>query len=115
MDFLNKLENTSIDLAIIDPPYNMRKDRWDTFKTEKEYFDFTFLWLDSVLTKLKQTASLYLFNNAFNSAIILNYLKEKDIVFKSWITWYKKDGFSATKKKYVNNQETILYYTKSNT
>lgn len=114
MDFLNKLDNASIDLAIIDPPYNMRKDKWDTFKTEKEYFDSTFLWLDAVLEKLKQTASLYLFNNAFNAAITLNYLKEKDIIFKNWITWYKKDGFSATKKKYVNNQETILYYTKSN-
>ncbi len=114
MDFLNKLDNASIDLAIIDPPYNMRKDKWDTFKTEKEYFDFTFLWLDAVLEKLKQTASLYLFNNAFNAAITLNYLKEKAIIFKNWITWYKKDGFSATKKKYVNNQETILYYTKSN-
>ena len=39
-DFLNALENDSIGLAIIDPPYNLGKGKWDTFKTEKEYFDF---------------------------------------------------------------------------
>ena len=36
------------------------------------------------------------------------------MIFKNWITWYKKDGFSSTKKKYVNAQETILFYTRSN-
>ena len=60
-DFLLKLEDSSIDLVIADPPYNMRKADWDTFKTEKDYFDFTYKWLDLLLTKCKPTASLYLF------------------------------------------------------
>ena len=112
-EFLSALENNSVELAIVDPPYNMGKGEWDTFKTEKEYFDFTFKWIDALLPKLKSNASLYLFNNAYNSAIILNYLKTKDLFFRNWITWYKKDGFSSTKKRYVNAQETILFYTKS--
>ena len=114
-DFLLKLEDSSIDLVIADPPYNMRKADWDTFKTEKDYFDFTYKWLDLLLTKCKPTASLYLFNNAYNSAIILNYLRKKDIVFHNWITWHKKDGFSSSKKQFVNAQETILFYSISNT
>ena len=113
IDFLNKLPNDSIDLAVVDPPYNMKKGQWDTFKTEDDYFAFMAKWLDLLIPKLKQKASLYLFNNAYNSAILLNMLKDRDIVFRNWITWYKKDGFSATKRKYVNNQETILFYTKS--
>ena len=113
-DFLNALENDSIGLAIIDPPYNLGKGKWDTFKTEKEYFDFTFRWIDALMPKLKKNASLYLFNTAYNSAIILNYLRTKDLIFKNWITWYKKDGFSSTRKKYVNAQETILFFTRSN-
>jgi len=36
------------------------------------------------------------------------------LTFRNWITWYKKDGFSFTTKKYVNAQETILFYTKGN-
>lgn len=111
--FLKNLDDNSIDLAIIDPPYNLGKGQWDSFENEDEYLDFTFKWLDAVLPKLKESASLYLFNTAYNSAIILNYLRNKNIYFKNWITWYKKDGFSATKKKYVNAQETILFFAKS--
>ena len=110
-DFLNKLENQTIDLAVIDPPYNMKKGNWDNFKSDEEYFDFTFNWLDILLSKMKSTGSFYLFNNPFNSAIILNHLNFKGVYFKNWITWYKKDGFSASKKRFVNNQETILFYT----
>ncbi len=114
-DFLNKLPDSSIDLAIVDPPYNMNKDKWDSFKTEDAYFVFMESWIDLLIPKLKDNASLYLFNNAYNSAILVSILKSKGIVFRNWITWYKKDGFSATKKKYVNTQETILFYTKSST
>ena len=113
LDFLPALEDSSIDLAVIDPPYNLHKSEWDIFANEEAYFDFTFQWLDGVLPKLKPSASLYLFNTAYNSARILSYLTDKNLKFRNWITWYKKDGFSATKKKYVNAQETILFFTKS--
>ena len=52
-DFLDKLENNSIDLAVVDPPYNLKKGDWDTFKTEEAYFEFTFRWIDKLLPKLK--------------------------------------------------------------
>ena len=114
LEFIPKLDDNSIDLAIIDPPYNLNKGDWDKFENDEMYFDFTFKWLDMVIPKLKSSSSLYLFNTAYNSAIILSYLRNRDLVFRNWITWYKKDGFSATKKKYVNAQETILFFTKSN-
>lgn len=113
-NFLETLEDNCIDLAVVDPPYNMKKGEWDKFKNNLEYFVFTKKWIDLLIPKIKNTGSLYLFNNPYNSAIILNYLSCKDLIYKNWITWYKKDGFSATKRKYVNSQETILFYTKSN-
>ena len=113
MEFLPKLMDNSIDLAIVDPPYNLNKGDWDTFVNDEVYFEFMFKWLELLIPKLKPNASLYLFNTAFNSAVILNFLRDKNVEYKNWITWYKKDGFSATKKKYVNAQETILFYTKS--
>jgi len=112
-EFLPKLDDNSIDLAIIDPPYNLGIANWDIFKTEKAYEQFMEKWLDLMLPKLKSSASFYIFNNAYNSAITLNYLRNKEVYFKNWITWYKKDGFSSTKRKYTNSQETILFYTMS--
>jgi len=110
--FLDKIQDKSIGLAIVDPPYNMKKGDWDIFKSEYEYFVFTFKWLDKLIPKLDENSSLYLFNNAYNSAIICNHLRDSGLNFRNWITWHKRDGFSASKRTYVNAQETILFYTK---
>lgn len=109
---LSALEDESVDLAIADPPYNMGKGEWDTFPDENAYHAFMDAWLDALLPKLKPTASLYLFNNACNSAHTLVRLESRPLILRNWITWYKKDGFSSTHKKYVNSQETILFYTR---
>ena len=37
-DYLNIVPDNKIDLAIIDPPYNLNKDDWDTFKSENDFF-----------------------------------------------------------------------------
>lgn len=112
-DFLNKIEDNSIDLAVIDPPYNMSKADWDTFKSHQAFLDFTYKWIDALLPKLKQDGSLYIFNTPFNSAFIMQYLVSKRMFFQNWITWDKRDGLGASKRKYSNGQETILFFTKS--
>ncbi len=111
--FLDKLEAESVDLAIIDPPYNLNQSDWDKFDSTEEFMNFTTKYLDKVIASLKPSGSLYIFNTAFNSALILNYLHSKGLNYKNWITWYKKDGFSACKKRFCNNQETILFFTKT--
>jgi site-specific DNA-methyltransferase (adenine-specific) len=114
IEFLTKLKDKSVDLAVVDPPYNLKVASWDTFTSHDEFLDFTFQWLDELILKLKSHASLYIFNTPFNSAYILQHLCEKDMIFQNWIVWDKRDGLSCTKKRYTNGQETILYFTKSN-
>lgn len=111
--FLNGIEEQAVDLAVIDPPYNMSKADWDTFKNQDEFIKFTYKWLDALIPKLKDTASLYVFNTPFNSAYILQYLVDKGLVFQNWITWDKRDGFNASTKRYTHGQETILFFTKT--
>ena len=72
--FLNKIEDESITLMVCDPPYGIGIDDWDVFKSENEYFEFMYSWLEISLKKIKPNGSLYLFNNSYNSAIILNFL-----------------------------------------
>ncbi|EAK5529332.1 site-specific DNA-methyltransferase [Campylobacter lari] len=110
-DFLRKIDDESIDLAIIDPPYNLKVAQWDSFKSENDFLDFSYAWMDAMLSKIKKTGSFYIFNTAYNSALFLNYLKGK-ANFINWITWYKKDGFSNCRKKYNNATEVILFYSK---
>jgi site-specific DNA-methyltransferase (adenine-specific) len=114
-DFLNnKVKDNSIDLAVIDPPYNMKKADWDTFKNQDDFLNFTFGWIEALLPKLKQDSSLYIFNTPFNSAYILQFLVDKGLNFRNWIVWNKQDGISAPKSKFVNGSETILFFTKGN-
>lgn len=113
-DYLETLDDESIDLAIIDPPYNLNKGDWDIFESQKVFLDFTRRYLKLVYKKLKDTGSLYIFNTALNSAFILAILQnELKMIYQNWIVWYKKDGFSVSKSKFVNNQETILFFTKT--
>ena len=109
---LTKIPDQSIDLICVDPPYNLKKADWDTFNSDKEFFDFTFDWIKQVARTLKPGGGFYIFNTPRNSAYILAYLETLGFTFQNWITWNKKDGFTATKKKFLPEQETILYVAK---
>jgi site-specific DNA-methyltransferase (adenine-specific) len=113
LDFIAEAEDGSVDLAVLDPPYNMGKAGWDTFRSEKEFFIWTFSWIDALLPKLKSSGSLYIFNTPYNSAFILCHLVARGMRFRNWITWDKRDGMGASKRKYSHGQETILFFTKS--
>jgi site-specific DNA-methyltransferase (adenine-specific) len=112
--FLDKVEKETVDLAIIDPPYNMKKADWDTFLSQEAFLDFTYRWIDVLLPKLKLNAGLYIFNTPYNAAFILKYLLDKNMQYKNWITWDKRDGISGSKRKYATGQETILFFAKGN-
>ena len=112
-DFLKNVGTNSVDLAVIDPPYNMNKADWDTFETQDDFLDFTYKWIDALIPTIKETGSLYIFNTPFNSAYILAHLVDRGLNFQNWITWDKRDGFNSSTKRYTHGQETILFFTKS--
>jgi len=114
-DFLNEnVKDRSIDLAVVDPPYNMQKSHWDKFKNHEDFLAFTFAWIGTLIPKLRDSSSLYIFNTPFNSAYILPFLVDQGLTFRNWIVWNKQDGISAPKTKFVNGSETILFFTKGN-
>ena len=111
-NLLKKIPDNSIDLVCVDPPYNLKKAEWDTFNSDEEFLNFTFDWIKQVTPKLKPGGAFYIFNTPRNSAHILAYLESTGFTFQNWITWNKKDGFTSTKKKFLPEQETIVYVTK---
>ena len=59
---LNKIKDGSVDLLIVDPPYNLDKDfHGNGFKKQsnEKYAVYTKKWIDAVKPKLKDTASIY--------------------------------------------------------
>lgn len=112
-DLVKEIPDNSIDLLLTDPPYNMSKEYWDKFDSHESFLDFTYRWIEACLPKLKKNASIYIFNNPFNTAFILKFLYDKKLYYKNTIIWHKKDGFSASNKRFVQNQEQIVFFTKS--
>lgn len=112
LEFLNLVQDGSVDLALLDPPYNMSKAEWDTFESESAFFAFTFAWIDALIPKLKRDGSVYIFNTPYNAAFILRHLVEAGMHFQNWITWDKRDGLGGARRRFSNGQETILFFTK---
>lgn len=110
-DFLARVADDTVDLAVVDPPYNLSKASWDTFGSEDEFFEFTFSWIDALIPKIKRSGSLYIFNTPYNCAYILQHLVRRGLTFQNWITWDKRDGMGGARRRYSNGQETILFFT----
>jgi len=57
------IEDRSVDLIFVDPPYNIgknfngRKDKW---KSDDDYLSWCYQWIDLLLSKLKNNGSLYI-------------------------------------------------------
>ena len=112
--FLEKIDDKSVDLIVVDPPYFLNKDTWDKFESHEKFLQFTFSWIDTCILKLKDSGSFYIFNTPLNCSFIIHHLLKNGLKFRNWITWDKRDGLASAKKKYVNGQETILFFTKGN-
>ena len=124
-DYLKTIPKNSVDLVLIDPPYNISKAEWDKWPTVEAYVEFmgqVFLECQRVL---KDNGSFYFFHNDFLQIVELqNWInKNTDFIFKQFLVWNKRfneasnkgflDGFIEVDslRNYQKMAEYCLYYT----
>jgi len=103
-----------VDLLIVDPPYNLRKDyHGNVFKktNRDEYRKFTVSWIEKVLPLLKKNASVYVCCDWESSMVIGEVLAEYFNVINR-ITWQREKGRGA-KANWKNSMEDIWFATMS--
>ncbi len=108
------LPTSFVDLAIVDPPYNLEKNyHGNVFKTSSndDYAEYTRSWLDALIPTLKQNASIYVCCDWKSSLVIGPVLCEKLIV-RNRITWQREKGRGA-KSNWKNGLEDIWFATVS--
>ena len=116
-DFFSAVKNVmdkSVDLLIVDPPYNLNKNFHGlNFKeTDTEnYLVYTKKWIEAVKPKLKDTASIYVCCD-WKTAIPLGIELEKHFIIRNRITWEREKGRGA-KDNWKNSMEDIFYCTMS--
>ena len=109
-----RIPEKSVDLIIVDPPYNLRKTYGSsTFskKSAEEYEEFTKKWLFAVKPLLKDDGSIYVCCDWESSLIIGRVLSELFTV-RNRITWQREKGRGA-KANWKNGMEDIWFATNS--
>jgi len=126
LEVMRDIPSNSVDLIVIDPPYNIGKDkRWDKYETIDAYVEF----MSEVFTEcervLKDNGSFYWFHNDMTQIRkLMDVIDERtDFVYKQFIVWNKRyegaklkgylDGHVAVKelRNYKLMAEYCLFYT----
>ncbi len=113
-EVLPKLGAKTVDLLIVDPPYNLDK----TYSGNKfrkmgnsDYESFTRCWIESVLHTLKDTASVYVCCD-WKTSIIIGGILGDYFVIQNRITWQREKGRGAL-SNWKNSLEDIWFATLS--
>lgn len=91
LEVMPTLEDKSVNLAILDLPYNIKKATWDSIP---EYMTFVGSVFKECERVLKDNGSLYWFHNDFNTIVdVYTWLRDNSrFVFRQLITWDKSAG-----------------------
>ena len=117
VEFLKKLPDSSVQLILIDPPYNLDLDYWDTFEN---YIDWAKSWLDEIYRILKDSGNCIIFGGFQYQDLqrgdlleILYYTRHyTELRFVNLIIWYYKNGMSAH-RFFANRHEEAIWLSKT--
>ncbi len=117
VNFLKTLPDSSIQLILIDPPYNLDIDIWDSFHN---YLDWAKKWLDQIYRVLSDSGNCVIFGGFQYQDLkkgdlleILHYTRHKtDLRFINLIIWYYKNGMSAH-RFFANRHEEAVWLSKT--
>jgi site-specific DNA-methyltransferase (adenine-specific) len=110
-DLLVTIEDNSIDLICIDPPYeiNYQNLSWDGINLDWDYIIY------DAFRVLKDTGNFITFQGWSNVCNLLNLVstqKKTNFKLQNWIIWDRIKGRGA-KRNFVSTREDILWFTKS--
>lgn len=117
IEFLKRLPSSSVQLVLIDPPYNLDMASWDTFN---DYMDWAKQWLNEIERILTDNGNFVIFggyqyqdSKKGDLLEIMHYLRHNTkLLFVNLIIWYYKTGMGAH-RFFSNRHEEILWYGKT--
>lgn len=109
--WLESLPNSSADLIFSDPPYNIKKAKWDIFESQQEYIDWVTLWVEQASRILRPTGSLYICGF---SEILADIKRPAMKFFEScrWIVWHYKNKANL-RNDWGRSHESLLHFRKT--
>lgn len=117
LELLKSLPDQSIQLILIDPPYNLDLETWDTFDN---YIDWASKWIEESYRVLSNNGSMVIFGGTqfrggkSGDLIELIHYCRHHTKFRlvNLIVWYYKNGMSAH-RYFANRHEEVIWLTKT--
>jgi site-specific DNA-methyltransferase (adenine-specific) len=109
--FLKSLEPRTVDLIFADPPYNIKKAEWDSFKSQKQYVEWSLEWIREAQRVLKPTGTLYICGF---SEILADIKWAANYLFKGckWLVWFYRNKANLG-TDWGRSHESLLHFRKS--
>ncbi|CAN2040504.1 DNA adenine methyltransferase [Candidatus Magnetomoraceae bacterium gMMP-15] len=111
----NYIQNNSVDLIFVDPPYNIGKkfaDFIDKWPSDEDYAEWCYNWIDLCVEKLKENGSMYIMSSTQAIPYLDLYIRKKMSILSRIIWSYDSSGVQA-KKYYGSLWEPILFCVKN--
>lgn len=132
IEAMRRLPDTSVDIAIADPPYNASKGNnwkwdnsvnlpgfggnwskvmadWDDMPLS-DYFIFTLAWLAELKRVVRPTGSLWIHGTYHNIGIINFALQILSVEIINEVVWFKRNSFpNLSGRRLTASHETILW------
>lgn len=116
VELLGELPDESVQLVVIDPPYNIDLADWDTYQ---DYLAWAKPWLKEVPRVLKPSGNFAVFGGlqfdeeGGDLLTLMHHIRnELPLDLVNLIIWYYKNGMSAH-RFFANRHEEIAWFVKS--
>ena len=107
---MKKLKDESVDLIIVDPPYNIGKDFGnDSDKQEMTtYLEWCDEWIKECIRILKPKGTLYI----YGFSEILSFIRVRISINVRWIIWHYTNKVTPSLNNWQRTHESILMCSK---
>ena len=111
LEGLKKVPDNSVDVVLIDPPYNIGKDFGNSkYKMEmQEYVSWCKQWMDESTRILKDTGTLYI----YGFSEILAHLSVNMEIPHRWLIWHYTNKTVPSSRFWQRSHESIIIGWKS--
>jgi site-specific DNA-methyltransferase (adenine-specific) len=114
---IKKLKDNSINLIIVDPPYNLNKD-FGVYKEKKNtkfWKNITFDWLKECHRVLSDKGNIFVYGIHKHICWVQCMMFEIGFHYRRQIIWHYENGFAGYGKRTLNAEyEPLLWFSKSN-
>ena len=106
IDGIKKLSDESVDIIIIDPPYNIGKDFGNNSDKRNmfDYIEWSKLWIEESIRVLKKSGTMYI----YGFSEILAHLSVNIDLPKRWLIWHYTNKNSLRSSFWQRSHESII-------